>query len=43
MVNRAAGEQQGRFQRVMFQNMLVLLSLSIRCARSSTSSSSRAG
>ena len=29
MVNRAAGEQQGRFQRVMFQNMLVLLSLSI--------------
>ena len=26
---KAAGEQQGRFQRVMFQNMLVLLSLSI--------------
>ena len=29
MVNRAAGEQQGRFQKVMFQNMIVLLSLSI--------------
>jgi len=29
MVNKAAGEQQGRFAKVMFQNTLVLFSLSV--------------
>ena len=34
MVNRAAGEQQGRFAKVMFQNTIVLFTLSVLFALS---------